>query len=107
MADNDNVKKSVDDYLEQVKDQTVVPGKWFPSTMYIASQFRSLGLKLPDEIPDCAVIPQFSCHVSLEFVPMTDEQVKNGELRFDWVYQFTRPFTWVDATVTIDKPISE
>lgn len=80
--------------LEKLKKgEMEIPRRTY-SPLYRASQFRRLGIAIPEEIPDHAEIPQFSCETRVEILPQTEEHPKFLGYTLNWTYVFTRPFKW-------------
>lgn len=64
-----------------------------------AGFFRSKGIRIRDDIPDCAWVPQGSWH----FGPTTTASGDNNELFVDVSIVFDEPFRWFECTVFV-KP---
>lgn len=65
-----------------------------------ANEIRQMGYPLPEHIPDCATIPRNS--ICIEVYSRANEQdVAAGKLRMGFSLSFSKPFTWLDATIDI------
>jgi hypothetical protein len=63
-----------------------------------AGELRAMGYAIPDNIPDCGNIPRHSMQMRA-----TGGDVSGDTLTMNLEVTFTEPFTWFEATVTVDK----
>lgn len=64
-----------------------------------AVEIRHLGLALPENIPDCAIVP-----AAAVWVKMTAETpTQQGMMGFNTQFIFLDCFSWVEAKIEIEK----
>lgn len=69
-------------------------------TCITAGELRDFGVKITENIPDCAWIPKYAflltgCDVDVDEV--------NGVMRGHVEFMVSEPFRWVEANVVVDE----
>lgn len=69
-----------------------------PNTCITAGELRSMGIPIPESIPDCGWVSRHA----IEFKEKSCIETKEyGKLKFEFDVKVHEPFHWVTATFTI------
>lgn len=67
-----------------------------------ASEIRTMGIPLPDTIPNCGYVSRDAMIIKMDENNKTC-LTENGAMSIPLIVQFTEPFKWVEANITATK----
>ena len=70
-----------------------------PTTCSTAGDLRSIGIAIPENIPDCAWIPRNAWHINYHHAA----KISADRVTIAYTVNITEPFRWEEAN-TITKP---
>lgn len=69
-----------------------------PTTCITAGELRSMGIPIPESIPDCGWVQR----LSIEFKPPSHVEADDeGKVKFAFNVKIHEPFHWVTTTFTV------